>query len=96
MQDSGLPEMNRGNIKEIPSSMRCHMRRNYDIFEKFRDGSIVWRASTRGKFEAKQKIQELMELSDNEFVVIDDPVEFISAKTMRSISRPSTKTVTHG
>jgi hypothetical protein len=42
------------------------------------------------------KIQELIELSENEFVVIDDPVEFISAKTMRSISRPSTKTVTHG
>ena len=72
------------------------MRRNYDIFEKFRDGSIVWRASIRGKFEAKRKIQELMELSENEFVVIDDPLEFISAKTTSSISRPLTKTVTHG
>jgi hypothetical protein len=73
------------------------MRRNYDIFEKFRDGSITWRASVSGKFEAKRKIQELMELSENEFVVIDDPAEeFIYAKTMRSISRQLTKTVTNG
>ena len=77
--------------------MRCLMRCDCDIFEKFRDGSIIWRASVRGKFEAKRKIQELMELSDNEFVAIEVPVEELaSAKPMRSNSRPLTKTVMHG
>ena len=56
----------------------------------------VWRASIRGKFEAKRRIQELIEHSENEFVVIDDPVEYISANTIRSISRPLAKTLTHG
>jgi hypothetical protein len=73
------------------------MRCDYDIFEKFRDGSIIWRTSVRGQFEAKRKIQELMELPENEFVAIEVLVEeFASAKPMRSNSRPLTKTVTHG
>jgi len=71
------------------------MRCDYDIFEKFRDGSIIWRASVRGKFEAKRKIQELMELSDNECLATEVLVEeFAPAKPMRINSRPLTKTIT--
>jgi hypothetical protein len=47
------------------------MRREYDIFEKFRDGSTLWRASVTGKFEAQRKIQALAERCENEFFAID-------------------------
>jgi hypothetical protein len=47
------------------------MRREYDIFEKFTDGSTLWRACVSGRFEAHRKTRELAEHSANEFVAID-------------------------
>ena len=47
------------------------MRRDYDIFEKFPDGSSVWRACVSGQYEAQRKLQELAERSENEFFGID-------------------------
>jgi len=73
------------------------MQRDYDIFEKFPDGSTVWRACAHGQFEAIRKVQELANLSENEFVVIDfQGAELSPAKQMRSNSRPLAKTATHG
>ncbi len=73
------------------------MRRDYDIFEKFPDGSTIWRACVHGQFEAIRKVQELAELSENEFMVIGFQGEDLPpAKQMRSNSRPLAKTATHG
>jgi hypothetical protein len=47
------------------------MPRDFDIFEKFPDGSKIWRTCVSGQFEADRKIQELAEHSNNEFVAID-------------------------
>jgi hypothetical protein len=47
------------------------MRRDYDIFEKFTDGSSIWRACVSGRFDAQRKMQELAEHSENKFVAID-------------------------
>jgi hypothetical protein len=47
------------------------MRHDYEIFEKFADGSTIWRAVVSGRFDAQRKIQELSERSQNEFVAID-------------------------
>jgi hypothetical protein len=47
------------------------MRRDFDIFENFPDGSKVWRTFVSGEFEAKRKLQELTEHSNNEFSAID-------------------------
>jgi hypothetical protein len=47
------------------------MRRNYDIFERFPDGSSLWQACMQGQFDAQRKIQELAEHSKNEFFAID-------------------------
>jgi hypothetical protein len=49
------------------------MRRDYDVFEKFSDGSTLWRACVRGKYEAKRKLHELAEHSENDFFLIDHP-----------------------
>jgi hypothetical protein len=47
------------------------MRHEYDIFERFPDGSTLWRASIAGRYEANRKINELAEHSDNQFFSID-------------------------
>jgi hypothetical protein len=47
------------------------MLRDFDIFEKFPDGSTIWRTCVFGKFEAQRKMQELAEHSENEFWAID-------------------------
>jgi hypothetical protein len=47
------------------------MCRTYDIFEKFADGSSIWRACVTGRFEVERKIQEFAEHSVNDFFVID-------------------------
>lgn len=47
------------------------MRREYDIFERFPDGSTLWRASIAGRYEAHRKMDELAEHSDNQFFSID-------------------------
>jgi hypothetical protein len=47
------------------------MRRDYDIFEKFPDGSTLWRECVFGRYEAHRKMQELAEFSENEFFMID-------------------------
>jgi hypothetical protein len=46
-------------------------RRDFDIFEKFPDGSTLWRATVRGRFEAQRKIDELAERSENQLFMID-------------------------
>jgi hypothetical protein len=47
------------------------MHREYDIFERFADGSSIWRASVAGRFEAQRKIQEFAEHSGNRFFILD-------------------------
>ncbi len=47
------------------------MLRNFDIFEKAPDGSMIWRTCVFGKFEAERKLQELAEHSRNQFLAVD-------------------------
>jgi len=56
------------------------MRRDYDVFEKFPDGSTLWRACVPGRYEAQRKIQELREHSENEFFILDIQAEFFSPR----------------
>jgi hypothetical protein len=75
------------------------MRRDFDIFEKFHDGSILWRACARGRYEATRKMQELAEHSDNEFVVIDIQGEHflpVRVKQIRKDSRPLARSAMNG
>ena len=47
------------------------MRYDFDVFEKFSDGSTLWRACIAGRYETHRKMQELAEHSENEFYAID-------------------------
>ena len=73
------------------------MRRDFDVFEKFPDGSTLWRACVRGRFEAQRKIGELAERSDNEFVLIDiQATERIAFRPPRPSPKPLVKTAAAG
>jgi hypothetical protein len=46
------------------------MERDYDLFEVFPDGSVIWRQSVTGHENAIRRLRELAELTDNEFRVM--------------------------
>ncbi len=69
------------------------MRRDYDIFEKFPDGSTLWRVCVSGRFEANRRMQEFMEISENDFFLIDiQATEFLPPALTGASSRPRSKT----
>ncbi len=47
------------------------MTREYDLFEKFPDGSSLWRASVSGLGNARLHLHELTRKSENQFYAID-------------------------
>jgi hypothetical protein len=65
------------------------MLRNFDIIEKFSDGSMMWRACVFGQFEADRKLQELGEHSKNLFLAVDiesgEPLPTITPQKSRQV-----------
>jgi hypothetical protein len=55
------------------------MDREYDLFEVFPDGSLVWRDSVTGHENAIRRLRELVELTDNEFRVMHVPTNTLIA-----------------
>jgi hypothetical protein len=47
------------------------MRRDFDLFEKFADGSSIWRTFACGQMDAQEKLRNLANHSENEFYSID-------------------------
>jgi hypothetical protein len=47
------------------------MRRDFDLFEKFADGSSIWRTCASGQIDAQQKLQNPADHSENEFYSIE-------------------------
>jgi hypothetical protein len=47
--------------------------RDYDLFEKFSDGSVLWRAFVPGLNNALARLEELAKLSPNEHFAMDTP-----------------------
>jgi hypothetical protein len=60
------------------------MDREYDLFEVFPDGSLVWRQSVIGHENAIKRLRELAELSDNEFRVMHVLTNTLIASTKRA------------
>ena len=67
------------------------MMRNFDIFEKAPDGSMIWRTCVFGKFEAERKLHELAEHSKNQFLAVDiesgEPLPRIAPQKSRQAIR---------
>jgi hypothetical protein len=47
------------------------MKHQYDLFEKFPDGSSLWQDSVPGFGKTYLRLQELAQRSENEFYAID-------------------------
>jgi hypothetical protein len=47
------------------------MRHNFDVFEKWPDGTSIWRACVSGEYDAQRKVHELAEHSENVFFAIN-------------------------
>ena len=57
------------------------MDREYDVFEIFPDGTHIWRAFVRGLVDARARVVELSEGSQNEFYAIHTPTKEVVANT---------------
>ena len=55
------------------------MDREYDLFEKFPDGSLIWRAVVKGHESAIAKLTELAGQTNNEVRVMHMPTKSIVA-----------------
>jgi hypothetical protein len=60
------------------------MDREYDLFEVFPDGSLIWRGSVTGHEKAIQRLRELAELTENEFRVMHTLTNTLIASLKRS------------
>jgi hypothetical protein len=70
--------------------------RNFDIFEKFPNGSMTGRTCVFGTFEAERKLHELTEHSNSEFLAIDiQSVERLSIG-VHQISQQAIKKAANG
>jgi hypothetical protein len=56
------------------------MDREYDIFEKLPDGSILWRTVIKGLENALARLKELGAVSPNEHFAIHTPSNVIIAR----------------
>jgi hypothetical protein len=60
------------------------MEREYDLFEVFPDGSLIWRQNVSGHENAIQRLRELVEITDNEFRVM----HVLTKTLIASMKRP--------
>jgi hypothetical protein len=56
------------------------MNREYDIFEKLSDGSVIWRDFVQGLEPARAKVGQLAKRSKNEFFAIHTPTKDIAVR----------------
>jgi hypothetical protein len=72
------------------------MRREYDIFERFPDGSSLWRTCVCGRYKAERTMHELAEHAENDFFAIDVeaaaplPVNFVRKASLHKNSMKQT------
>jgi len=64
------------------------MRCEYDIFEKFPDGTAIWRWCAFGQFETERKLQHLVEQSSNDFFAIDIQASVSGIRLVFARNRP--------
>jgi hypothetical protein len=69
------------------------MNQEYDLFEKFPDGSSLWRESTAGHEMTRLRLQELARRSENQFYAINlttiEVVTFDSKRDAHGSGAPS-------
>ena len=64
-------------IRNTPGTDGGPVDRDYDLFEKFPDGSVVWRDFVPGLENALARLKELSKLSPNEHFAMHMPSKAI-------------------
>src|ERR1700732_592057 len=59
------------DLEELACRMEPSMESEYDLFEKFPDGSSLWRDSVSGLENTRLRLQELAQRSENEFYTLN-------------------------
>jgi hypothetical protein len=60
-----------GDVEELVYRTESSMKSEYDLFERFPDGSSLWRDSASGLEKTRILLQELAQRSENQFYAID-------------------------
>jgi hypothetical protein len=64
------------------------MNREYDIFKKLPDGSVLWLAAITGLENAIAKLKELAASSPHEYFALHTPTKAVVARANVSESKP--------
>ena len=65
------------------------MKHEYDVFEKFPDGSSLWRDFVPGFETTRLRLKELAQRSENQFYAIDlATVEVVTSDSKRDAHGP--------
>ena len=58
-------------LEELASRTEPSMKNEYELFEKFPNGSSLWRDSIRGFEAARLRLKKLTQTSENQFYAIN-------------------------
>ena len=59
------------DLDELACNTESSMKNEYDLFEKFPDGSSLWRDSVPGTETTRLRLKELAQKSENQFYAIN-------------------------
>jgi len=66
-------------VSRLEKATWIPMERDYDLFERLQDNSLVWRVSVHGLENARRKLQELAKRTTNECFATYTPTRQIVA-----------------
>jgi hypothetical protein len=75
----------------IPTTGPKAMNREYDLFERLRDDSVLWRGHVSGLESARLKLAEIAKETDNECFAMHVPTKEIAIRVnliQNGIARP--------
>jgi hypothetical protein len=80
-------------MDELPCHQESSMKNEHDLFEKFPDGSSLWRDTAPGVKTARLRLQELAQRSKNEVYALNlatgDVLAFNSEREAKGFRAPS-------
>jgi hypothetical protein len=59
------------DMEKLPWYQESSMKNEHDLFEKFPDGSSLWRDTARGLKTARHRLQDLAQRSENEVYALN-------------------------
>jgi hypothetical protein len=63
---------------------------DFDVFQKFPDGSSRWHQCISGRYNTRRRLNELAEICDSEFYAVDiSSGEVLSSRTRRAGPSPA-------